>query len=494
MSDKGRFGWLAAGVVLLLFANGRWIFPPAAWLAPVCWLVFLERSRSWMDYLVGFVLYLLVEFVVWVGIIPAPGFLYFMVASIFALVYFLPLAVHRALAPRVAGFWSTLVFPLALVSIEFVFQRWISPYGTWASFAYTQTDYLPLLQLASLTGVAGIAFLGAWLGSVAAWTLRPEQATRARWTAVSIYAFVLLAVLAYGQIRLARPEAEAELVRTAGIVPSADLMGELEAVLAPVRRGEQISLASLDTIAGIAARLNDDLFARSRREARTGARLVAWSETAGRVLKSDEPALLERASRLAAQEGVNLVLAYGVWAPDTQPPFENKTVAVDASGRVAWHYNKTHPIIGAESSLMGSGDGIIPALDTPFGRIGSVICHDLDFPALLRQANRSGIGLIVAPSADWREITPLHADMAILRAIEGGYWLLRPTSGGRSIATDTRGRTLARVDFAEDAMVAYLAASPVSTVYGIVGDTFAWLCVAGFAWLALSALVLRREG
>jgi len=122
---------------------------------------------------------------------------------------------------------------------------------------------------------------------------------------------------------------------------------------------------------------------------------------------------------------------------------------------------------------------ILQILETPYGRASAVICHDLDFPVLLRQASQKGIGLIIGPADDWTEITPLHANMATVRAIESGFSLLRPTSDGRSLATDNRGRVIARLDYGDDAMVALLTPTPVTTLYGRVGDLFAWLCVFG---------------
>ncbi|UCC83763.1 MAG: hypothetical protein JSW46_02190 [Gemmatimonadota bacterium] len=490
---SGPWGWLVLAVVLQFMANGRWIIPQATWLAPIGWLVYLERSRTLRAMAVAFALFLLVQFVVWRPIIPAPGVLYYLIAGIYAVVYFSPFALHRALAVRLAGLRATLVFPTAWVGIEFIFHRWITPYGSWFSLAYTQTDFLPLLQLAAITGVAGISFLITWFAAVVAWSLDPERTGVQRRRAAFVYGFAFLCVVVFGQVRLGGQVSDGEPVRVAGIVPSPELMAELEAALAPVRRGESVTDSELAEIASTAGRLNDDLFARTLREARAGARLVAWSETAGRVMQNDEGELLERASQVAMAERVDLVLAYGVWIPDGQPPFQNKVVAVSASGDVAWHYQKANPIVGAESSFTAAGDGVVRRLDTEYGAVGAVICHDLDFAPLLRQANRNEIGLIVGPAADWPAITPLHADMAILRSIESGFSLLRPTSSGRSIVTDTRGRTLAAIDYADDAMVAHVRAVPVNTLYGAIGDLFAWLCLGSLVVLGGMVVVERRR-
>jgi apolipoprotein N-acyltransferase len=469
--------WLILAVALQLIANGRWIIPQATWLAPIGWLVYVERSRTWRALALAFVLFVLVQFVVWRGLIPAPGIWYYSIAGIYAAVYFLPVVLYRIIAERLPGLTSTLVFPAAWVGIEFIFHRWITPYGSWFSLAYTQTDFLPLLQLAAITGAAGISFLITWFASVVAWSLNRERSAKQRRRAAWTYGLVLLCVLVFGQLRLGGQESDAELVRVAGIIPAPELMDEMETAFAPVRRGEPITDSRLAMIASSTERLNDDLFARTVREARAGARLVAWSETAGRVLKIEEVRFLERASQIAALEGIELFLAYGVWDPDGRPPLENKLVAISAAGHVAWDYQKANPIVGAESPFTQAGDGLVRRLETVYGAVGAVICHDLDFAPLARQANRKEIGLIVGPSADWRAITPLHANMAILRSIESGFSLFRPTSTGRSIATDTRGRTLAAIDYADDAIVAHVRAASVRTVYGAIGDLFAWLCL-----------------
>jgi apolipoprotein N-acyltransferase len=484
--NRWRHAWLALGIALQLVANGRWILPEAAWLAPIGWLVYLERSRSIRGVATALPLYVLVEFVRWRGLVPAPGSLYYLIVGTYGLVYFLPFVVHRLVAPRLPAVPATLVFPAAWVSFEFVFQRWVTPYGSWFSLAYTQTDSLALLQLVSVTGAAGVSFLLTWFASTVAWVLRPGHTWPARVRAAGVYAGCLAAVLVFGQVRLARA-VPGTPVRVAGLVPSQGLTAELEAALRPVRAGDSITPVELQAITTVAERLNDDLFTRTRREARSGARLVVWSETAGRVLKRDEQALVERAQRLAGEEGVDLMLAYGVWNPESRPPFENKVAAVSATGELAWMYEKAHPIAGAESPIMARGDGVVRALATSYGSIGAVICHDLDFPRLLRQAPREAIGLVVGPSADWSDITPLHADMATLRAIEDGFSLFRPTSNGRSLATDSRGRTLGRIDYADDAMIAYVPVAPVVTLYGVAGDVFAWLAITGLALLTLLA-------
>jgi apolipoprotein N-acyltransferase len=487
-----RFVWLGLGVALLLVANGRWMLPLASWFCAIGWLVFLERSRRLFGLAVALVAYVLVYFVVWQGIIPAPGVLYYLIAALYAVVFFLPFVAHRLVASRIAGFGATLVLPTAWVSAEFLFSRWGTPYGSWTSLAYTQSEHLLLLQLTSVTGIAGVTFMMTWFGSIVAWMLRPGLAASQRLRGGAAFAVVLIAILSFGQVRLVQDGSGARF-RTASLVPASEALAALEQSLSPVRRGEAISDSTMTAIAAAADRLNNDLFERTLREAKAGARLVTWSETASRVLASEEQQFIDRARRLAAEQQVILLLGVGVWRPETVPPFENKVIAIDAAGSFVWEFHKAHPIIGAESPFIAAGTGQVRAFEADFGKVGAVICHDLDFARLIRQASAERIGLLVAPSADWRDVADLHARMAVFRAVENGVNMLRPTSGGRSVAFDTRGRVIARLDFPDDAMVAHVSAVPVRTVYGMVGDLFSWLCVLAFAVLFL-AVVSGRAG
>jgi apolipoprotein N-acyltransferase len=90
---------------------------------------------------------------------------------------------------------------------------------------------------------------------------------------------------------------------------------------------------------------------------------------------------------------------------------------------------------------------------------------------------------MLVPASDWRAIAKLHQQIAEFRAIESGVAMFRITRWGGSGAVDPYGRRLAVMnDFAtrDNVIVAHVpAAAGVRTVYALVGDLFAWLCVAG---------------
>jgi apolipoprotein N-acyltransferase len=238
------------------------------------------------------------------------------------------------------------------------------------------------------------------------------------------------------------------------------------------------------------ARLHEWFFENTEREARAGARLVAWPEMNFLVRAEDEPAALERAQRLSAKEHVYLAMSIGSVQAGAPKPFQNKAVLVDPSGRIAYSYLKSRPVVGWEEGVMQPGDGRLPVITTDLGRLSTAICFDGDNPDLMRQVGRGQADLWILPVNDWAAIKRSPLEMAAFRAIENGAPLLRPASFGISGAFDPWGRVLAATDHFTGAptMVAQGPVGNVPTLYPRIGDLFAWLCVAG---CALTPVVVR---
>lgn len=207
------------------------------------------------------------------------------------------------------------------------------------------------------------------------------------------------------------------------------------------------------------------------------------------VAGEDESALRAAAAALAVEEGVHLALPLFVLFREEDRPPENRLLLYTPDGRLGLDHLKFGGNV-FEGSL--EGDRVLRTAVTPFGLVSGVICWDMDFPAVIAQAGAENVDILLAPSNDWREINPLHGQMASFRAIENGVTVLRSASNGLSLAVDPYGRTLAALDpFASDdrTMVAQVPARGVATVYGRVGEEpFAWLVAGLFLGLALWCL------
>ena len=251
-------------------------------------------------------------------------------------------------------------------------------------------------------------------------------------------------------------------------------------------RHAPLTLAEITTIRERAAAIDDDLLRRSEREARAGARIVFWGEANAPVLKGDEDDLIRRGGILAKSSGIYLGMALASWHLETTPPLENKIVLIQPDGRAAWEFFKAHPVPGGEAAISITRDGKLRLVDTPYGRLSSIICFDADFPRLLSQAGRFGADIVLDPSNDWRAIDPWHTRMASFRAIEQGFNMVRHTSHGLSAAFDYQGRQLASMDHyvtSDRVLVTQVPTRGTRTPYASLGDWFGWTCLAGLVIL-----------
>jgi apolipoprotein N-acyltransferase len=184
---------VAISAIAFLVSTGVGVVWPLAWLAPIPVLV-LAVHRSWRAAaVVAFTASLLGDLtlartygpgaVLIFGIPPAMAFAAATLAA-------------RAAARRMVPWLAVFAFPTVLTSYEFLFSL-ISPNGTFWSLGYSQTDFLPLLQVVSLTGLWGVVFVLTLVPSAVALVLYRRSLS----SLIPALAILLL-VLGYGTWRL----------------------------------------------------------------------------------------------------------------------------------------------------------------------------------------------------------------------------------------------------------------------------------------------------
>jgi apolipoprotein N-acyltransferase len=512
MPDRANvrsYGWLlaAAATTFLMVPSIR--FPPAAWLGPVFMLRFVRQQPPLRGCLVAAVVSAAAGLLVFREVYPVGGTEYVAIFVIGSIVGQLVFLTDRLLAPRLGGLAATLVLPAAATALDFLLS-YNGNVGTFSSPAYSQVDNLPLLQVAAVAGIWPITFLIFWFATVvnAAW----ERGWQLRLVRAEAFAFggALLLILAAGGARLAFAPPAERMVRTAAI--GLDSLPVLEAAYA-VETGSTVTLSSslspsspevqtasagMDTFwqdpeAPAVAPIREAIADLAEREALAGARIVAWSEANAWLPRAEEAAFVERAGAVARATGAYLVLGLLVVDPATGQA-ENKVVALDPAGAVAFEYHKSKPAPGETTA---PGDGRLPFVDTPYGRLSAAICWDADFPALVRQAGQQDVDLLVVPSGDWQAITPWHARIAAVRGVENGLSILRPVRNGLLLASDPFGRPSATLSFFADpepVLVANLATTGQPVLYPRLGDWFGWLCALGVAAVVLRGAVARLAG
>lgn len=480
-----RWAALAGGALAACFSNGMMGTVWGAWLAPALLLAFVMTTRVWVGALVMAGVWSVAGYIMFRGSLPVPEPEYIALSVIGGLLSALPYALHRLAAPELDRFTSTLVFPAAATALAFLVASG-APFGTWGNEAYTQLDVGPLAQLASLVGIWGITFLIGWCASILAAILTSPAAKPVH--ASALFSLCLAGVLGYGFIRQQMSFEDAPKVRMAALSNPADVTDKF--------------FEGCNDRADLGCRRMKardrwgKLFERSRQATRDGAKIIVWYESAAQYDKPIEEEFVAEAKAFAKENGVYLIAGAAVAPQNPTEPLENKAMAFTPEGALAFTYHKAKPVPGEP---IRAGDGKIPTLDTPYGRIGAMICFDANFPELSRQAAARDIDVLVVPSNDWPEITPLHGEMVRFRAIENGFSVVRATSNGQSIITDPIGRALARVNSFEnrgDIAIADVPVRQVATIYRQVDDLFAGFCMlatVGLLAFAMARGLIRRK-
>jgi apolipoprotein N-acyltransferase len=510
--------WLGLAIVLLWLAMPRYGLAWAAWLGPVFMVRFVRTQRPSVGLALGGLALIGLGFWANQGFIPISGPGFYIASIIFSLPSLLPYLADRIIATRLRGFQSTLVLPVAWTALDYVWSMLPLGLGTIGSIAYSQAGLLPLLQIVSVAGVWAITFLIAWFAGLVNWAWGLGFEWRRVRVGLAVWGGVMLAVLAFGGARLVFFPPASGSVRVASIAVSQmdwlesiykaetgksiiirDDVSQSDPAIAEVSPAYLHFLQAADSpqfapVRASMLTLQDRLFELSEREAQAGAQVIVWSEANALTLKTDESALLERGQTFARRRGVYLFMGVGALIPGQQPRIENKVIAVDPKGAVVATQFKTKMPPGDPSS---PGDGAIAIVATPFGKVAAVVCYDMDFPGYIQQAGAAHADLMLVPAADWKDITPRHAEVAEFRALENGFSLGRPVRNGLLVATDYQGRRLGSADSlgaAEAVLTVEAPARGAFTVYAAIGDAFAWLCLAGLAALMIDAFIENRWG
>ena len=481
-----RFVWLGIAAILLLFAGGRWNVTPATWLASVFLIRFYRESeKAGHNFLLLWVATAIPIIISWSGatfmslIHPAAEAGFFFLTAPLGLI---PYVVDRLYYRRFGSpFWLTLIFPVAATAMDF-FTSNGSPFGTFGAAAYSQRDFLPIMQIASVTGIWGITFVVSWFASLANYVWKNSfKLDRPALTSAG----VIILILALG---LGRTLFTVQPEQTAQIAGFSLPNGKLPEMMMQLGSGNE---------AGFRQEVNE-LHAQELSQIRTlaqqGAQIVTLQEGAGMGYPDQVEKLLAEAAILAQETGTYIVLptfTVGIETP------ENVVRVIDPNGAIVLEHVK----FGGtqfEGSLTGSGE--LQTVNTPYGKLSAVICWDADFPNVMKQAGEQDVDLIFVPSNDWLGVKDIHAGMAIFRAVENGMSIYRQTGSGVSSVIDAYGRTFHRADSFEQEGTGTFAAvqmtvtpiGSVNTLYPVVGDVVGNIMLVLFVGL-LAGLWFSRK-
>lgn len=367
----------------------------------------------------------------------------------------------------------------------------------WGSLAHTQHADLPLLQLASVTGEAGVAAL------VVLTNVAIAEALARRSAAPLILPATLVALVhSWGAWRLAAPIAGPAL-RVAVVQAS---------IATSERDTPQLRAATIDRLEAL-----------SRQAVAAGARLVVWPETSVPDLTIDK-ASPPTVVRFVESLGVPIVLGaseahkFAVTGKTfgTKVRSYNNAYLVVPGKEFGEPYRKVIRMPFGEylpfesvfpwpaAARPWAGDTLAGDRRVTFAlpdgtRVAPVICWEGLFPGHVRRMLGSDARLLAhLTNARWCGTSGgalQHELASIYRAAENGVPVAIASNTGPSMIVDARGHVLAEVPglFTRGIAVADVHLGCAPTFYRQHGDVAAW-CLLGLAVLTLASRAASGSG
>ena len=457
----------ALSALALFFGTGLQPCWPLIWIAPVPVLIAAHEGGRMRAAILGFTAWFAGGLNLWSflrGTLGMPLPIVLVLMAVPALAFSLTLLLSQALLRRNAAGRAALAVPALWVSFEYVLSL-TSPHGTYGNIAYTQADLLPVVQLASVTGIWGISFLVLLVPTAAAVAFHVWRSRQAALRLVACVGVIVAVAVTWGALRL-RPRSGGTPIEVALLATD----------------GGRSRLPSGDE----GLRLVDDYANRIASLLPDGARILVLPEKIAQL----DGARMARASAMlaAATAHAQVTLVAGLQQTDPEPRVLALVFGPD--GRPLGTYVKHHLLPPFESENAPGRETLI--LDGP-PRWGVQICKDMDFPALSRGYAESGIGLLAVPSWDFVQDGWLHSRMAVMRGVEGGFAIVRTARDGLLTVSDDRGRVVAEMSSgaAFGMLKATAFAGGGGTFYSRFGDWFAWLSLLILA-TCLTDVVRRR--
>jgi apolipoprotein N-acyltransferase len=486
-----RAGWpgeaaaaALGGLTVLAFAPYGFYLLPLFTLAGLLWLIapFGWRRAAWRGFVFGAGEFLCGVHWIYIslhdmgGVPPLPAAFMVLVMTTIMALYFAAACAMTAAWGR--GSWrALLVFPAAWTLMEWL-RGWFLTGFPWLNLGYSQVDsalagYAPYL---AGFGVAFVVVLGAGLLLTA---LESASWRRAALPAAGLVA-LWLAGWGLGAVRWTHPAgAPLPVTLIQGDVPQ-DQKWEPEAFIPTLHLYRKLTDQNWDS------------------------KLIIWPEAAVPAYQDEvQIDFLDPLEADARSHGTDIVL--GVPTYDG----ENYYNSVISLGSHDGTYNKRQLVPFGENfeflplwvkhilrdaelpySSFSPGAAEQPLLKAAGYEVGTSICYEDAYGEEIRRALPGAAFLINVSNDGWfgdSIALPQHLEIARLRAIEAGRWLLRTTNTGITAIVDDRGRVRAtaptdQVYVLKGEIQPLAGATPVALWGDGPAVGFSFLALAAFGW------------
>jgi apolipoprotein N-acyltransferase len=375
------------------------------------------------------------------------------------------------------GLRAILLAPAVWVTTELARTYFWSGFP-WLLLGYSQTTVLPIAQFASVVGVFGMSALVALVSTALAYIVVTRSPSSI--ITVGVTAALLIGVAVWGNRRL----------------EGSELTGQGREVRVALVQGNIPQEQKWDD--AHAGPILNTYLTLTREAAARGAQLVIWPESSTPFPFLDDKRGGEKIRAVVRETGIELLLGSDQVDHQTKS-YYNAAFLVRTDGTVAGVYQKMHlvpfgefvplqqllffvgPLVEQAGSFSAGRDMVM--LPTNHGPISTAICYEIVFPRLVGESVARGSQLLTTITNDaWygHSSAPYqHFLQASMRAIEQGRYLARAANTGITGFVDPYGRVLQQSAIFERAvLVGDVRMLDVRTIYGRIGDLFAYICAA----------------
>ena len=469
---------LILGLLLMLLSDMRGSLQIIAWIMPAPFLVYVILFNGIKNHILLLLTLLMGSILTLAKASSDPYSVSLGFAVMSGLVtgirFYIAFIIWSFVRKKTSELIGLIAFPSIIVSLEYL-QAFHTPIGVWGALANTQLYNLSLLQTASLVGFLGISGIMAWSAVLIASLVLKGSLKNSK---IQILSFLILLIFlgVYGDLRLDNtPKGKNLLV--AGIMNNYKFTGTIPSPNDPV-----------------VLKNTNELIEKTKNAAQSGATLAVWGEASTVISENNEQTFLSNLSNLAKSEKIAIVAAYVVIpsknGQNSKYSLINKFSWINKDGEIAETYLKHHIL------FKGTKKGIAPLkiIHSENINFAGAICFDYDFPKMSLLHSRLGADLIVLPGLDWRGMTRRHTLMSRIRAIEGGFSIVRPANDATSMGFDAYGQIRASMSYFGNnnkIMLTSLPAQRINTVYSVIGNTFAYVAI--FIMLASIFLAIHNS-
>jgi len=475
------------------------------WVSLIPLLFIISRRKPKQSFLSGWIagLFFYGLLLYWIPYVPAHyGNLPFSLSLLIYLILIGFLALFWGFfawcQARIAKYFprqAFLIAPFLWVSLEYILTYILTGFP-WGLLGYAQAQNLPLIQVASLTGVYGVSFLIVLTSASFVHSIIEKK----RLPFFLVLVFVLVVHL-WG-LTLIKPTSIKSAAFKAAVIQgnvSSDIYWDF------------VSEEEVERLFELHLRL-------SRQASEQGAKLIIWPEFSVPLCFScPEVRYKEFRQRLESfvqETGITLLLGTNERTEGAgEPEFYNTALCLSPDLTITKYY-KMHLVPFGEYTPYKAIFSFIQKVTHAIGEVtpgkehrlhrfqgfafGSPICYEIIFPDLVRQFVQKGATFLATITNDgWYGTSSApyqHFQIALFRAVENRRYLLRAATTGISGIIDPFGRVVKRSSLmTTDVLSSIIIPETKKTIYARWGDLWCWVSLTLSLGSVIFSLFKRRN-